>query len=65
MREVIYSHLDDCNEGFVEFLEQKITASTDLDERNAFRSLIDMIGAVKKAAERKMVSHPLSLQAII
>ena len=55
VREVIYKRLDDCNEGFVQFLEDRIKASTDLDERQAFRSLVEMIDAVKKAVERKMV----------
>lgn len=55
VREVIYSRLDDCNEDFIQFLEQKVGASTDLDERQALRSLIDMIDGVKKAVERKMV----------
>jgi len=55
VRVVIYKRLDDCNAGFVEFLESRIGAATDLDERQALRSLVEMVDAVKKAVERKKV----------
>lgn len=55
VREVVYRSLDICDEGFVAFLEKKIEVSTDLEERSAFRSLIDIVGAVRKAAEKAKV----------
>lgn len=55
MREVIFSRLDECDEGFNAFLEKRIEGSTDIDERAALRSLVDMVAAVKTAVERKKV----------
>lgn len=55
VREVIYTRLEECDEGFVQFLEGRIQASTDIDERGALRSLIEMVAGVKAAVERKMV----------
>ncbi len=55
VREVIFRRLDDCDDGFVQFLEGRIGASTDLDERDALRSLVNMVDAVKQAVERKRV----------
>jgi hypothetical protein len=57
VRQLIAKRLDQCDEEFVGFLEKKIEATTDLEERQAFRSLIDVVDKVKKAVERRLVSH--------
>jgi len=55
VREVVYRNLEQCDEGFNTFLEGKITASDDLEERQALRSLVDIVEAVKKAAAKAEV----------
>ena len=55
VREVIYTRLEECDDGFVQFLETRIQDSTDIDERAALRSLIEMVDGVKGLVERKKV----------
>ncbi len=55
VREVIFTRLEECDEGFAHFLEARIEASTDIDERSALRSLIEMVDGVKAAVARKKV----------
>lgn len=55
VREVIYNRLDECDAKFVEFLENRIKGSEDIDERQALRSLVEMVDAIKVAVEKKKV----------
>lgn len=55
VREVIYTRLEECDDGFVQFLETRIQDSKDIDERAALRSLIEMVDGVKGLVERKKV----------
>ena len=56
VREVVYRNLDRCDEGFNAFLENRIAISQDLEERQALRSLVDIVAAVKKATAKAEVS---------
>lgn len=62
VREVIYKRLEDCNSGFADFLEGRISMATDLEERQALRSLVEMIEAVKKAVERQKVEDTMRIR---
>ena len=64
VRELVFKRLDECDEEFVTFLEDKIAASTDLDERLAFRSLIEVIAKVKVAVEKRAVSAMLTVSLV-
>lgn len=55
VRELVYRNLDACDEGFKAFIDKKVEASDDLEERSALRSLVDIIEAVKKAAAKAEV----------
>lgn len=49
VREMIFRRIDDCGTPFIEFLDEKVDSSSDLEERAALRSLIDIIGSVQTA----------------
>lgn len=68
VREMIFRRIDDCGETFIDFLNEKIDNSSDLEERAALRSLTDIIGSVqtaydnfKKEEQQKAVDMKLKM----